>query len=255
MSDAARSENVWDYFVGRVPLQVQVAPAGEDGPAVVEWRQPGERIPEAATWGTGVEPYINQGLIVRIPASASGGPGAATDEELVAEVLRREIPLTDFVPEEAVDELRAVVAASLTDEQVLELARGRGIVVPPEPREPSEEDLAAKAEAAAAEPAADEPPAEPAADEPQASEDQGPAPCADAPPSVEGEGSEDQARGQGGAEPAPPAPEPSADFPRQVGGGWYELSNGERVQGADAANAAQAALAEAAAPPAPDAGS
>jgi hypothetical protein len=31
-------------------------------------------------------------------------------------------------------------------------------------------------------------------------------------------------------------------FPKGTGGGWYELSNGERVQGKDAAQAAQDAL-------------
>lgn len=31
-------------------------------------------------------------------------------------------------------------------------------------------------------------------------------------------------------------------FPTHVGGGWYELSNGERVQGRDEAEAAEAAL-------------
>lgn len=32
------------------------------------------------------------------------------------------------------------------------------------------------------------------------------------------------------------------EFPKHTGGGWFELSNGERVQGRDAADEAQAAL-------------
>lgn len=39
------------------------------------------------------------------------------------------------------------------------------------------------------------------------------------------------------------APDPDApEFPKPTGGGWFELSNGERVQGRDAADEAQAAL-------------
>lgn len=38
--------------------------------------------------------------------------------------------------------------------------------------------------------------------------------------------------------------EKASEFPRHVGGGTYELSNGDRVRGKDAAEEAEAALAE-----------
>lgn len=38
------------------------------------------------------------------------------------------------------------------------------------------------------------------------------------------------------------APEPEGDFPRHVGGGYYDLSNGERVQGKEEAEERQTAL-------------
>ena len=37
---------------------------------------------------------------------------------------------------------------------------------------------------------------------------------------------------------------PSTGYPRHVGGGWYELSSGERVQGRDEATQAEAELDE-----------
>ncbi len=44
------------------------------------------------------------------------------------------------------------------------------------------------------------------------------------------------------SKPAPAAPEPTPDFPVSVGGGYYELSDGSRVQGKDAAQEAQSEL-------------
>ena len=39
------------------------------------------------------------------------------------------------------------------------------------------------------------------------------------------------------------APEATDEFPKHTGGGWYELSNGEKVQGKTEALEAEAALA------------
>lgn len=42
----------------------------------------------------------------------------------------------------------------------------------------------------------------------------------------------------------PPPPEKNPVFPAHTGGGWYELSNGEKVQGKEEAEAAEKALSE-----------
>lgn len=41
---------------------------------------------------------------------------------------------------------------------------------------------------------------------------------------------------------SPKTDEPPSPFPKHTGGGWYTLSNGEKVQGKDEAIAAQQAL-------------
>ena len=42
----------------------------------------------------------------------------------------------------------------------------------------------------------------------------------------------------------PEVVEPSIDYPNHTGGGWYELSNGERVQGKKEAQKEEKALTE-----------
>ena len=65
---------------------------------------------------------------------------------------------------------------------------------------------------------------------------------------AQGEGVTAYSVGPDEAKPKPKA-EPQADpneWPKKGGGGWYELSNGEKVRGEDEATEAQAALDDAA---------
>lgn len=73
------AEHPFEYFVGKDRVQVQVG-RGDDGRAVVEYRNPGDPLPEAAEWDT-LERYINLGLVIRVPR--------ASDKQLLAEVERR----------------------------------------------------------------------------------------------------------------------------------------------------------------------
>lgn len=75
------AETPFEYYVGKERLQVQVAPRTKDGPAVVEYRDPGDPLPEAAEWGNSLDRYIDLGLVVRVRR--------LSDDELVDEARRR----------------------------------------------------------------------------------------------------------------------------------------------------------------------
>lgn len=74
---------VWEYYVGKERLQVDLG-FDEDGERQVEYRLPGDRIPEAAAWGHSLDRYLALGLIVRVPRAAIADAGEASDDELVA---------------------------------------------------------------------------------------------------------------------------------------------------------------------------
>lgn len=69
----------FDYYVGKDRLQVQTG-RDRNGRAMVEYREPGEPLPEAAEWDT-VDRYIDLGLVIRVPRMS--------DDEVLAEVERR----------------------------------------------------------------------------------------------------------------------------------------------------------------------